>query len=910
MLSAGLYERLLDQELEAVLRAHPELGAVLEKVDDEAVPATYSQHLLLILRAVLRQTKPEERLPLVNRVIELLGAQNGMDYTRKRRLLDRDRSLLRQLHPAGQPPQSATPSTPLSLSSLLTGSGDDPPLERELRLEMLSADRIDLLVSFIKYSGLRLLQPAFEELEAREVPVRIITTSYMGASDPEAIEWLAARTNVRMRVSYDTDRTRLHAKAYHFHRKSCFSTAYVGSANVSRPAMTSGLEWTVKVTQQDMPHVLERFEAEFETYWSQAEFRPFTLENREEFRSAIRHAHQREVGGPRFFLEIKPHAFQERILEALAAARDEGSYRNLVVAATGTGKTVMGALDYQRYRRQHRQGCRFLFIAHRKEILQQALDCFRCVLRDPNFGQLLVDGLMPDQWDYLFASVHSFTSRRLWERFGPEHYRFVIVDEAHHGAAQSYRPIFDHLQPQILLGLTATPERMDGSSILPDFDDRFAAEIRLPEALEEKLLCPFHYFGVTDPLSTADDRFWRNGRYDCRELENLYTADDLRARQRLDVIGQAIHRYLPDLSNVRAVGFCAGVRHARYMAEQFRQLGYQAAYVVGETPSDQRQQLLQDFRNGNLTFLFVVDLLSEGVDVPEINAVLFLRPTESLTVFLQQLGRGLRHAPEKDCLTVLDFVGRSHRKYRVDRKFAALLRRMRRRIDQEVEAEFPNLPPGCNIQLERVARTEILQHIRQTLGNLQQFVPEAIQTFEQETGLPLSFGNFIEETALSPVTLLDRRTWSEWKDLAAGATTVHDPDREETRDALQRLSLRTDRRLLARVESLVTDTDFGRVMEDMTDEELGAAHYLFWARDGINLGVANYTESIARWRANRSAVSDLKEVLEWRRRRRPWSTTPIDLPGGVQLELHAAYGLREITASFGKANLATRGRRG
>lgn len=285
-LPVGLYESLLDEELAVVLAQHPELVATLEKLDDHRSPHSYSQFIWQVLREALPILNLERRLAVTNRLIELLSAEDGLDYTIRKRLLKQPQNVLREIRHARQP-LTERPGSPLSVSSLLTGSGDDPQLERELRLEMLSADRVDILVSFIKWSGLRLLLPALENLVERQVPVRIITTSYMGASDPEAVEWLAAQPGFSIRVSYDTERTRLHAKAYHFHRRSGFSTAYIGSANMSQPAMTSGLEWTVKVTVQDMPHILARFEAEFETYWARDEFVLFDRDQAIEFRKAI-----------------------------------------------------------------------------------------------------------------------------------------------------------------------------------------------------------------------------------------------------------------------------------------------------------------------------------------------------------------------------------------------------------------------------------------------------------------------------------------------------------------------------------------------------------------------------------------------------------------------------------------------
>lgn len=909
-LECGLYERLLDEELEELLASYPELSPIFEKVETEREVADHSHLIAQILRQVLPSVKDSSRIALTNRIIDLLASQDGLEYTRKRRLLERPKSLLTQILPSDDHPPFLVPETPLSISSLLTGAADDPPLEREIRAEILTADRVDILVSFIKWSGLSLLLSAFEEIEEKGVPVRIITTSYMGASDPPAIEWLSERSNVEMKISYDTERTRLHAKAYHFYRKTGYTTAYIGSANMSRPAMTSGLEWTVKVTAQDMPHMVERFIAEFESYWQHHGFVPYDHASADRFREAIESVRSPKTDQTaRFFADITPHPFQERVLESLQASRSTGSYRNLVVAATGTGKTVMAAFDYARFKGANPANSRLLFVVHRKEILEQARDCFRMVLRDFNFGELLVDGHRPGKWEAVFASVQSLATNRPWDRLGKTHFDFIIVDEAHHGVASSYRPLFDSLESQILLGLSATPERMDGSSILPDFDNRFAAEIRLPEALEEKLLCPFHYFGVTDPVSISDERFWRNGRYDVTELESVYTGDDIRALSRLNAIIAALHRYYPEIETAKAVGFCVSVDHAHYMARKFKELGLAAEVITGKTPQETRANLLQEFRSGEFQFLFVVDVLSEGIDIPEINLVMFLRPTESLTVFLQQLGRGLRLAPEKECLTVLDLVGQTHRRYRIDRKFSALLRGKRRRIDREIERDFPNLPPGCSIQLERVAREYVLENVSRSLGDLKNFVPEAIRTFEAETGKVLSFGEFVNEVEISPIDLLKNQTWSEWKDLAYGTQSVTDSDLRDTRGTMRRVALRTDLEMLGKLNQLVkAGSDAADFLSRMTANEIASIHYLLWGKDGKNLGVASYAESISKWAGNLASVSDLLEIIQWKMTRtEPYLTSRLSLPFPCPLRLHAAYGLREISAAFGKANLETSG---
>lgn len=897
-LPQGIYEQLLNEELQTFLDENPDVQARLCAVEEAVAPHSYAHYLRQIVQQAFRITKTNNRVEVLNRLIDLLASEEGLEFLQKRRLLNVDKDLLIEVGSEEHP--LPRPTTPLSISSLLTGQGEDPPLEHELRAEMMTVNQLDLLVSFIKWSGLRLLIPAFEALRDRNVPVRILSTSYMGASDPVALEWLAKQPNIEVRVSYDTKGTRLHAKAYHFIRKSGYSTAYIGSANMSHSAMTQGLEWTVKVTEQDMPHILERFIAEFASYWESDEFEAFDCTR---FREAIKRVRTLQDDGVPFFAEITARPFQQRILEALEAERQRGYMRNLVVAATGTGKTVISALDYKRISEQQGNRLPLLFVAHRKEILEQAMGCFRTVLRDQNFGELLVDGKTPIEWKHVFASVQSLNRQQPWERLGVNYFRYVIIDEVHHGAADSYRQILEYLKPEILLGLTATPERMDGSSILPDFRGRFAAEIRLPEALEEKLLCPFHYFGVSDSADLSDDRFWRNGRYDANALEEHFIGDHFAARQRVDTIVGALKRYQPELEGVKGVGFCVGVRHACYMAACFNEIEISSASLTGNTPGEERSELLRRFRQGELTFLFTVDVLSEGVDVPDINLVLFLRPTDSLTVFLQQLGRGLRHAPGKDCLTVLDFVGQTHRKYRLDTKYAALLSRGRQRIDREIENDFPHLPPGCSIQLERIARDRILQKVRSVLNDLNHFISETIRTWEQDTDRPLTFGNFIEETGLSPVEILSRNTWSEWKSRARKSLPPTDRDLGMGRKALSRIALRTDPELLQAIEDLQPDS--------VRDERQAVAlHYLLWGKKASAVGVRSVEESFQKWRDNISLVADGAEIAYWRRSTTSIPTQSIQLPIPCSLRLHAAYGSAEIKAALGLATLDSSGMTG
>ncbi len=911
----GIYEALIDESLRDALEQHPELRSVFGKIDPEEQPSRYSVFVAKVLEQALREeSDPEKRFALCNRILEQVSTEPDRGHLGKHRLVAKQKAVLLEITPPNYGTSGIPrPHTPMVESSLFTGAPREPQLAHELQQEMRSSDEVDILVSFIKWAGLRLLMPAFEDLRDRHVPVRLITTSYMGASDSPAVEWLAKMPNVRVRVSYDTERTRLHAKAYHFRRKTGFSTAYIGSANMSHAAITSGLEWNIKVTAQDMPHILDKFSVEFETYWNSREFIPFDPANPTDFRTAIARARNPKKAGPTVFFDLRPHPFQERILEALERERAmHGRWRNLVIAATGTGKTVVAAFDFKRFYEQRQRQARLLFVAHRQEILQQAHATFSNVLRDQNFGELLVGPYQANRLEHLFCSVGMLASRRLWEQVGKNFYDFIVVDETHHGTADSYRPIFTQFAPKVLLGLTATPERMDGDNVAADFGNRFAAEIRLPEALEEKLLCPFHYFGVADPVAINQDRFWRNGRYDAAALEKVYTGAHILARQRIDAILKALDRYEPDREAIKGIGFCVSIKHAMFMAEMFSKQGIPSGAFVSGVDDARCQELLAQLKDGRLTFLFTVDKLSEGVDVPEVNTVLFLRPTESLTIFLQQLGRGLRHAPGKDCLMVLDFVGQAHRRYRIDTKLKALLPRHRFPIDREVELDFPHLPAGCSIQLDRLSRQYVLENIRENLGRLAVQVPERIQTFTSETGQELTFGNFVRYHDYEPERLLASETWSGWKARAQKAPIPTDPDIARLKKALIRVASVSGPREIALLRK-VTSRIARRAIADalkLAGNSAISVYYRLWADKGGNLGITSLEDAFVRLSRNPSILSDLDEILAWSEEDTPVSGMIPDLPFACPFELHAQYGSVDILAASGQATLDSAGQRG
>ena len=460
----------------------------------------------------------------------------------------------------------------------------------------------------------------------------------------------------------------------------------------------------VRLSAVDNGAILSKFQATFDQYWDEGEFEPYDrdrflleTEKRDPERDALASA-----------IRLRAYPYQQEVLDALDEERRAGHMRNLVVAATGTGKTVVAALDYARLRQQWGEAT-LLFVAHRQEILQQSQATFRAAVRDGHFGELLVGRRRPRHGAHVFASIQSLHATRL-RQLAPEAYDVVIIDEFHHAEAPTYRALLDRLRMKVLLGLTATPERADGKSILGWFDDRIAAELRLWDALDRGLLAPFQYFGVHDgtDLSWID---WRSGRYDVSALEKVYTGDHRRA----DAVLRTIDELIRSPREMRALGFCVSVAHARFMAEYFRAKGINALAVTGDTPEGERAAALEKLRRAEVNVVFTVDLFNEGVDLPRVDTVLFLRPTESATVFLQQLGRGLRLAEDKECLTVLDFIGNANRSFRFDKRYRALLGGTRAGIRRAVERGFPHLPAGCEMKLDREAERVVLENIRNAL---------------------------------------------------------------------------------------------------------------------------------------------------------------------------------------------------
>jgi hypothetical protein len=490
----------------------------------------------------------------------------------------------------------------------------------------------------------------------------------------------------------------------------------------------------------------------------------------------------------------------------------------------------------------------------------------------------------------------------------------VVVDEFHHAAAPTYERLLNHLKPRILLGLTATPERTDGRSVLVWFDDRIAVELRLWDALERGLLCPFQYFGLHDGTDLSRVQWSRRG-YDVAELENVYTGD----QARVSLIFQAIQNKITNPSAMRALGFCVSVAHARFMAHEFSRRGLPSVAVCGDTSGTDRETALRDLRDGSVNVVFCVDLFNEGVDVPEVDAVLFLRPTESALVFLQQLGRGLRRAEGKDCLTVLDFIGGANRQFRYDLRFRALLGGHRSDVIRQIGEGFPRLPSGCAIQLDRVAATIVLENVKASIGSsFAGLVAElrAMAESRKHAGVDpagISLADFLRDAALEIDELYKSSGWT-WSRLRreSGLPTAPEGSNEaHVARAIARLLHLDDperlalyRRALAG-ELSSTDLD----PSSRSGRALMGLHFSIW---GTNSTIASLPESIDRLRQHPALVDEMSELFALLEERAEHIPEPLDRhmqwEHRIPLAVHSRASLDEIQSAFGRMTFERRNR--
>ena len=621
-----------------------------------------------------------------------------------------------------------------------------------LKQELLNCKKFYFIVSFIKYSGIQLLISTLDELEKQGIQGEIITSVYLNITDSKALRKLLSYKNIKVKI-YNNSSESFHTKAYLFEKEK-YHSVIIGSSNISQSALYSAEEWNVKLTDSSFFNIYEKSLNQFEKLWHSNEAIELTedfIDEYEKYKKSIHTIHTQNTFDYRKTKikqkdEFIPNSMQKRVLEKLKETRENGNKKGLVISATGTGKTYLAAMDIKQFFKIYSNtenklfekpkisNIKFLFIAHREELLENAINVFSKVLKiDKNEFGRIYGGLKEIDKSIIFASIQSL--RNCYNEFKPSFFDYIIVDEFHHSMSDSYLKTLSYFNPKFLLGLTATPKRMDGKDILSLCDYNVVDEIGIKEALEEDLIVPFHYFGVNDYTINYDNIPYKNGKYNEKIL-----LENLLLNIRTDYIVEKINKFGFDGDELSAVAFCQNIEHAFFMKEEFSKKGYKSAVITANTSSNERSEILEKFKNKKIEILCVVDILNEGIDIPTINLLLFLRPTMSSTIFIQQIGRGLRKAKNKDFVTIIDFIGNHKKDYLLINYFSSevdnkdTLFTKKEKIINEIKNQFSNIPKSCYVELDRICQNRIIEKIEKINFSSKNILKEMYLDYKAEIG--------------------------------------------------------------------------------------------------------------------------------------------------------------------------------
>lgn len=614
--------------------------------------------------------------------------------------------------------------------------------------ELKSCDEFFISVAFVTEGGIAPLLQILKEAEERGIPGKILTTNYLTFNDPKALKKLDELQNIELRMYYTKpNEPGFHTKGYMF-RNDEFYRIIIGSSNLTSRALTCNKEWNTKIVSTDQGEYVQELLSEFDYLWEKAqpldEWIDIYTRIYEEQKKTARRTQIPTIEQ----YKLKPNTMQVSFIQNLKKIREAKETKALLISATGTGKTYASAFALREENPK-----KALFIVHREQILRQAISSYRNVFGDTKSFGLLSGNSKEYEADYLFTTMKMMAKPEVMGRFDPEEFQMIIIDEVHRAGASSYQNIMNYFKPEFWLGMTASPERPDGFDIYQLFDHNIAYEIRLQQALEENLLCPFHYFGITD-VEIDGETFDDNA---VLKKFNLLTSD-----QRVDYIIEKATYFGYSGDRVKGLIFCSTRKEGQALSEKFNERGYHTVFLSGEDNEERRDKAIEhlttDDPEQRLDYIFTVDIFNEGVDIPEVNQVIMLRPTKSPIVFVQQLGRGLRKAPNKEYVMILDFIGNYTNNFMIPIALSGDRSYNKDSIRRYVMEGSRVIPGSSTIHFDEISRKRIYSSIDEANFNDVRLIRDNYRQLKQKLGRIPKLKDFDEYGHMDVLRIFDNKS--------------------------------------------------------------------------------------------------------------------------------------------------------
>lgn len=611
-----------------------------------------------------------------------------------------------------------------------------------LEAELNRCNKFWISVAFVTQSGLIVLKDVLKNLEKKGIQGKILTTNYLEFNQPKALRDLLKFSNIQVKIYTEED---FHTKGYMFENENV-RTFFVGSSNLSQGALKKNKEWNLRVTSLENGTLIQSMDAEFEKMWNKAEnLTPEWIDNYEIYYQQNHQVNYKQKTIRLKSYKLQPNKMQQAALKALENLRKEGKNKGILISATGTGKTYLSAFDVRNFAPK-----KMLFLVHREQILKQAMESFKDVLGNGTHAGLLSGNFHEIDADYLFSTVQTMAKEETLHQFLPDYFDYIIIDETHKAGAESYQRIINYFEPKFLLGMTASPERTDGYDIFQLFDHNIAYEIRLQQALEEDLLCPFHYFGITE-LKV-------NGEIIDDNTEFRYLVSE----ERVNNIIEKAEFYGNSGNRVKGLIFCSTNHEASELSKKFNSRGYETIALSGANNQEEREEAIarleQDSLENRLDYIFTVDIFNEGIDIPQVNQVIMLRPTQSAIIFVQQLGRGLRKAIDKEYVVVIDFIGNYQKNFLIPIALSGD-RTYNKDTIRKYVSEGNRVIPGCStIHFDEISKKRIYESIDAANFNDIRLIRDSYTQLKNKLGRIPSLDDFDEYGEIDVLRIFDNNS--------------------------------------------------------------------------------------------------------------------------------------------------------